>query len=372
MESRTDSACILVLASLWSACSSAQPPAPLPPSPSSSSSLADGCKPWECGSNGPWLGGNIVFHELAADGTPNDVGLKLDDFRSSSNVHLTLDVQGDELIGRTGSVELRRQGLVGAVLTLSRAAVQGSREVWELTIKEVSKTELWVDPVSQTSVPVYHFTYQQLGTGSPKDTPDLCQPPKELDPRWSSLGGMALIFRGDRYDAATKTVTEVGGHTPWFNIACAGTTVAKMHLLRHTWAGSDPQHTTTVDQRQAVLKMLTGDYCGSGDSFTVNGHPLLYTYAKPWQPVQPSPIDWTSVATIDAVWDQTGAVCMNVPRMVDEQPNIPHWIIHKCQSLSSPHTITPCGTQLKQDLQTAPSGTPLWTQLHGYAISANQ
>ena len=132
-------------------------------------------------------------------------------------------------------------------------------------------------------------------------------PPRSAEggTRWESIKGMAVIFRGDRYDEKAKTVNETGGTDTWFNIACAGTTVAKMHLLRHTWAGNrDGRRPTSENQRQAVLKMLVADYCGNGKPFTVDGHPLVYAYNKAWEPS----VDFTTAASLDAVWNASHAV----------------------------------------------------------------
>lgn len=90
----------------------------------------------------------------------------------------------------------------------------------------------------------------------------------------------------------------------------------KLHLLRHTAASQDEQHTTTLGQRQAVLRMLTGDYCGIGYPFTVNGHPLRYTFAQPWEPRYPALFgDQVKVVAIDALWDPSGARCIGTPRL---------------------------------------------------------
>ena len=121
----------------------------------------------------------------------------------------------------------------------------------------------------------------------------------------------------DRYDARTKTVRETGGDDTWFNIACAGTAIAKLHLLRHTWAADrDGAHPTTVDQRQALLKLLAADYCGTGKAFTVEGQPLAYSFDQRWARA----VDWNGAASVDAVWDANHAVCLRTPRLADRFP----------------------------------------------------
>src|SRR5262249_28907117 len=142
-------------------------------------------------------------------------------------------------------------------------------------------TDYWVE--ANAPVPVYGIMFQEVGSGHEGEAP-LCRDPQEGDKRWDSVKGMAVIFRGDRYRERTKEVIVPPATDPWFNVACAGTSVAKMHLMRHTDA-SNPSglYNTTRVQRQALLKMLAGDYCGKGKPFTVDGHPLLYSYDKSWE-----------------------------------------------------------------------------------------
>lgn len=136
------------------------------------------------------------------------------------------------------------------------------------------------------------------------------------------LEATAVIFRGDRYIARQDQkhgfiVQETAPSDSWFNIACVKTTLSKLHLQRHTLAASDAQHQTTVAQRQTLLKLLAGDYCGSGKSFTHNGVPLRYKYTQAaWQPtVYPYRPD--DIASIDAIWkeDGSGARCVGKPRL---------------------------------------------------------
>lgn len=71
----------------------------------------------------------------------------------------------------------------------------------------------------------------------------------------------AIVFETDRFDAASKTMDPVGDPR-WFNIGCAGHTLAKMHLTRNTIASGAAAHGVSANDRQATLKMLVADYCG--------------------------------------------------------------------------------------------------------------
>ncbi len=394
MKHRLGPVCIIVLATIGGACGASATPPPSPtlrmdPSDPSDPTTASNCNPWECGSNSAWLGENIRFHELDAAGGPNDADLVVGQFFHKSGQPMNLHVDHDELYGEKPVSVLQRlaylvtgskppvwkgKELEGATLQLARLRSPGR---WLLNIRKVSHTSFWVGAGRvKGAVPVYELTYyDQLN--KTKEAP-LCEPPKGgLSSEWQSLEGKALIFRGDRYEALPKLVVEEGGNSSWFNIACAGTTVAKMHLLRHTWASSDETHQTQVKQRQALLKMLTGDYCGGGYSFTVHGQPLQYSYVQDWPPQPPLPSaigTWLGTMSIDAVWDEKGAVCIDTPRMVanslGKKAAYLAEIRAKCQALLTPRKIPSC-SQLGLTLQGAPSGTMPWIQLGGYAISAN-
>jgi hypothetical protein len=75
--------------------------------------------------------------------------------------------------------------------------------------------------------------------------------------------------------------------------------------------------TTTLFNLAAMLKMLTADYCGTGRSYTVDGQPLKYGDSNHWcsQP----PIIPSAVCSIEALWAEKGAVCVDTPRRVDRR-----------------------------------------------------
>ena len=110
------------------------------------------------------------------------------------------------------------------------------------------------------------------------------------------------LFRGESYDPGKKTVTRTNQSDGWFNIACAGAAPAKMHLLRHTTAGSDAKHKPTTAQRTAMLKMLTADYCGDGKAWTADGTPLDYTDARAWYATPAFQPGAVHPDAVEAVW----------------------------------------------------------------------
>jgi hypothetical protein len=330
-----------------------------------------------------------VFHELDANHSPNTAGVAFIDFRDSHDAVLTLNVAGDRLQGIRGSTVLEGALLIGAYLrvsvspTTSPTSATGlvssppppaaaTQPIYHLTIVDFAYTGFWTGSATP-GVPVYFFNYSP--EGDPNKVTRLCQPTTEDG--FGALDGQALMFRGDRYDAVHKTVTETGALDSWFNVACAGTAVAKMHLLRHTLAGRDPATPgTTVAQRQAVLKMLTADYCGTGMAFTETGHPLLYSYYQPsWTRIQPIPFQpWSALdpttppppvaATLDAIWNQDGAVCLDTARLESMSPDLRVDIDFECEDKRQ-RMLKPCRPWAGL---TAPWS---WAPL-GYAISANK
>jgi hypothetical protein len=144
------------------------------------------------------------------------------------------------------------------------------------------------------------------------------------DELWRTHHATAIVFEGDRY-TDDKTVSEIAADKGWFNLACAGTAPFKMHMLRHTKAGSvTPDGTprsTTLPQRTAMLKAITADYCGDGRGWTGDGTKLWWADAQGW--FQYPSADITTAPDskgIEAIWGPNGALCLNEPRRLPEPP----------------------------------------------------
>ena len=141
---------------------------------------------------------------------------------------------------------------------------------------------------------------------------------------WKDVEREAITFEGDHYDAEHKQVWETDLKEGWFNFACAGTAVAKMHMLRHTRAGSiTPAKTTSLLQRTAMLKAITADYCGDGTAWTGDGTPLQWTDSRRWFPTPPLNLAaMEQLGLIEAVWGPDGAMCLNTPRRQTKVPGL--------------------------------------------------
>jgi hypothetical protein len=239
------------------------------------------------------------FHELHLGGEPNGAGFALLGVRKDGRAY-RLQVSGASVTARpeaeAGS-PLGGSGLVGLVMDLRD---ERDRR-YELRVDAVRETRYWADP--KDPVPTYTLTYTSAGETRSR-------------PLCTTTVNEALLFSGDRYDAGRKRVTATGPATDgWFNIACAATALAKLHLTRHTEASQTTP--TTAAERQAMLKMFAADVCGDGTAFTVQGQPLLWADRKGVTAFASEP------ASREAVWSDRGALCLDVPRRPEMEAEIP-------------------------------------------------
>lgn len=346
--------CVAVVASGCSQCSRRARPAWITPggqcgpenlttsavemAPAAGAAVGD-CSHTTCGLNGVWLGRQVRFRTLhQTPGVINEAGLTIARFEDRVGTPLTLEVEGDVLRGRTASGLVvegpctavhPRNCLTGARLYLvppeelalfsdaadkSSSPPAGKLSGYRFQIEEISSTPFWTECQGCTSrlVPLYSFTVTSL---SDSCQVELCKPELAADYA-GGLSGAAVIFKGDAYDDATYAVHDTANDRAddRFNIACLGTAISKLHLLRHT-AASGPR---TVAQRQTLLRLLTADYCGTGHPFTVDGLPihLEFSSSRGEAPTAMSRYRTASGDPVDALWDEHGAACLSSPRLL--------------------------------------------------------
>jgi hypothetical protein len=276
--------------------------------------VGETCPSWDCGANGPVINGFPV-DELNLAGAPSSSGFVIIQFISADAMFLTLDVQGGEFRGLDGQGDTV---VDGASVVGSTIMVHDGTRFWEIEIAGyTSALEDWVEPAGFVSA--YHLRYRPRGR---TEWIDMCKDPRSAaaDPNWpNGHETYALLVEGERYDPVAKTVQAADvSDEDWFNIACAGSALSKMVLMRY-----DPRiapgsvYHTTPQERQATLKMLTADYCGTGRSFTVSGHPLLWENDAGSHMIEAGDVD-----TLEAVWDENGATCLSTPRLLAKEPGI--------------------------------------------------
>jgi len=246
-----------------------------------------------------------AFHELNLHGLPNQVGLSIVRVERDRASYL-LEISGTSITARPR--DSRSQALTGRDLVGLKLQLRDSTGVESvIEFAGTGTTAFWAGPA--VSVPTYTLSYTSAAQSDPQ-------------PLCTANSNDAIIFAGDRYDAEHKTVTGTGEETAgWFNIACSGTALAKLHLTRHTEASQIVK--TTAVERQAMLKMFTADVCGDGTSFTVHGQPLLWADANHLTAFD------RPAATLEAVWTERGAVCLDTPR----RPELAAAIAARCGQL---------------------------------------
>ncbi len=258
------------------------------------------CPSWACGQNGPILN-NRGFHELAEDGTPNAEGFRLHHL-VKGNATYSLRVRDTRLFGVGTSGTLVGTALIGAFFYVTDA----DNRVLRVHITNVMQVPLWGGPYVGAGIEAYRFTWSD-----PQLSPDrrvlLCSNPPPARPLSSELlnlpGEFTVLFEHNRYNAAAKTL--IPGDANWFNLGCGGHALSKLLLTGNATVSG---HATPAAQ-QAVLKMLTGDYCGKGVSFTVGGEPLFWKTSNSYMSFYEQP------DTLEARWNEHGATCIGTPRL---------------------------------------------------------
>lgn len=280
----------------------------------------DKCPDFGCGENSP-IAGPFEIPEFHKHGLPNRFGVKFLYFLMGNQMY-DVSVVNDHLIALvpgTATIAYQHQALTGGQLVFEHpdyAPTNLPSGKITVTINHVTANGqvFWVGPA--TGVETYELLYE--GAGVTVRTPMCKSPPPEKDGennQWMNRFE-SIFFSGDRYDPSDMTVSSssLGGLPPrafvdWINIGCAGSVPAKLHFNRHTTASQYSGYTTTIAERQAMLKMYAGDFCGHGTVYTVMGTPIHWTNAKG----QSSPTG--NQASAEALWSSHGALCMDVHRL---------------------------------------------------------
>lgn len=252
-------------------------------------------RPWGCSwcglqtGNSPIINGASLPHWYLDRPFAN--GHQVGPGSSVDKVPFRLDVDAatDRFIGRAlvgGAVILSGAGLLGAKFSV----VSGDTESVTLTITDYDDmVASWSD--SGAYITAYRASYrdaQQVLT-------PLC-PAADANNQWFTL------IAGERYDSGTN---EVIGAPNSVTIACVGEAAAKMKLMDFHPNGN---RQASAADRQATLRMITADYCGTGQSFTTAGVPVA------WRDAAGLIVPQVAEVRLEAMWDADGAICLNAPR----------------------------------------------------------
>lgn len=272
--------------------------------------ISDGCPKWGCG-NSPIMIHNGI-HDLSLGGAPNNekVTIEMRQGRAvirKDGLRYELRVEGARIRGyhfSSGALALEADELVGAEIEL----LQYQAPYYTIHISGVRRMIMPVG--ARDEVELYTMSWQDHGA-APAPEQTLCNfanpypDPSEDKHQTEQLLGLAsnetLVFEGDRYDPYGMT-TEVDFDNTWFNFGCAGRLLSKLYLTRNT----GPQ--TPWEDRQATLKMYSADYCGTGNTFTVDGTRIRWAGGQSDYYGEPE--------KIEARWTHKGASCLHEPRLL--------------------------------------------------------
>ncbi len=277
---------------------------------------------WVCGSNSPEID-HYGFHELNLEGVKNQQHFAIESRNGEAQIYkdgepYLLKVLDSRIYGFSAKGELSGQALVGAEIHVLR---EGQLE-YNIRIESVREINYAVGTGTLDSYRLSWFDDKH-----PADAKrSVCKPPviltepSKLISGWfeavrRGVGGQellgmnfeeTLVFEGDRFDAASMTMAQEADPR-WFNLGCAGHTLAKMHLTRNTIASGAEAYGAKHHERQATLKMLVADYCGDGTPFTVAGEQLRWMGGEITYFTRPQ--------TLEARWGSDGAKCLHEPRL---------------------------------------------------------
>jgi hypothetical protein len=306
-----------------------------------------GCPEWKCTGNSPDMSG-FEFHELHELQLPNSAGFILRRLRKEG-VDYHPDVRGDRLygLGPGGVIVLQDDALEGAELVLEHTTIPGE---FAIHITEVNdNVAFWAAP--KTPIQTYELDY--TAPGAANRTPLCANPPASVGADGVRMApSEAILFAGDRYNDQKRLVahTEVEAGD-WFNIGCAGSALAKLHLNRFTTAGKHPsQPATSRDERQDVLAMYTGNVCGTGTAYTKAGTEIRWGSKNEYRSL-------AGFTKHEAIWKDGRAVCVSAWRLDATHP----WLQGAMDSECGTPTVPVCTAAQLADWQsygTVISGVP--------------
>lgn len=262
------------------------------------------------GGNSPVIAG-VYFWSLHSFGLANPEGVRITGVKSPSGQSMTLRVVDHDRLEGTiwgSGQKVAYTSLIGTSIEIETNDTYGT--IW-LTWAAPSES-FWVG--AQSPIDAYTFYY------SPEEGSEVPQPlcsEGDEDPNMVH----AVVFAGDLYDPLTKAITTGPETKHWFNIACVDSAPYKMHKIGHTTAAENVLGIdTTPDQRRAMLNAWTANVCGTGEAFTHQGEPITLRESLNLLPPTSDYLDPTE--TVEAIWGPNGAVCLDTPRLSDENPNI--------------------------------------------------
>lgn len=264
------------------------------------------CPASECGTNSPYLVsgefvGELHLYANQNTGKVNSHGGQVTGFIApDGSTNYIVTMEHGTISASNGTTTLEGAALIGSKIVITNT-MDGN--TIKLMIHNHGMVQAWTTPYFM--VDRYVFTNWdpalQMQVPICTDAVNL-----EEDAAWSVLVSRELYSWDD------KVVLDTGSNAQgWFNFTCSGNSLYKMKMM-----GYDPNSTsnnpfaTNWQQRQATIKMLTADYCGTGKAFTEDGTSLYWRNQAGW-----SDNGVPAGVRIEARWSASGAVCLDEPRL---------------------------------------------------------
>jgi hypothetical protein len=221
----------------------------------------------------------------------------------------------------TGPIFARGYNVAGTVIEIEGP----NQEPYRLVVGTVGQYEFWAKPLTYFAAPPMTWTYKlywydpNVTPPSPVTGPQMYPVCGENVAQDGMADFTAVLVDDENIDRPKLRVYAEQPNS--FLIGCAGHAIAKQHLTGHTKAASHYLlWTTTINQRTANLKMITGDYCGNGNPFTVAGEKIKWQDEWSYYNTVDDPAYFPMTKVLEARWDENGATCLNEPR-VNYKPN---------------------------------------------------
>lgn len=332
------------------------------------------CPKSGCGTNSPFFGHELELPLVHGDGgEPNDEGVSIIGFDHARRPGSVVDVQviDDRIVARDSSGELSNTDLVGLIIELEW---QQSNEVFEIDANAdvprptsvsvmllgVFERSMWAQPLDHGDrlTPAYKFSYW-IEEGLPQP---LCPQNVEgdsfdplavsrireetnlivagADPQVVVNEHVAVVYLGDRWSTDDFLLTP-NDSGRWISWGCEGHAADKLHRMGFTDAGNRRLGRPGVglEQRQAALFAIMAKYCPDAPPLTVPGHALRYAdYRNVLDRSSTYSFEPSSPGFFEALWDLNGAICIDVPRLAEEDELIFEKIAGYCPALLE----TPC------------------------------
>lgn len=257
------------------------------------------------GNNSPRVN-DYPFPELHLDGEANNDGVTLVGIVSPTNVLHTLDLVGDDFVARdgVGNIVATSYSLVGWKIALLPDDGPGQ-------LIQIMAYDPYIPSWATGAAPIsgYALAYQDSITGNHVNVcPDSGNNAADIS---------VTLIGGETYDPELKRTNP--GMTRWVTIACRDEAAYKMKRMNYgpnDTFGSTGQ-AASVAQRDATLKMITADYCGTGVSYTAQGTQLHWKNRSALVNTYPPFIALNKPPKIEARWTADGASCLSNTRYVD-------------------------------------------------------